>query len=277
LALALYAGLASWLWAPCLRHERRFARHHFAQALALGWLLIAVLLLYAAAYAFEPRLEAFARTMALLWAVAWLASIATALAGSVIEMPVIAALAQSRLVLASSFLLCNPLTIAALFAVGIALQAPRLVEHELKPAAVYLLYDPAENAPPWVYDLGLYRITRAARRRWGAENVVAAPLSRESLEMALRHGRFVFLAAHGNEGVIATPTLDFGPDDARSIGAGGRLRLVYVAGCRAGVRAADWQAALAPAEVIAFAYDSKVYQHALWLWLKGPRKIAALP
>jgi hypothetical protein len=51
------------------------------------------------------------------------------------------------------------------------------------------------------------------------------------------------------------------------------LQFVYVTACDGGSKAAEWEQALAPAEVRTFGRLSAVLEHLLWLWSDGPRRV----
>jgi hypothetical protein len=51
------------------------------------------------------------------------------------------------------------------------------------------------------------------------------------------------------------------------------LRYVYNSGCDCGVKSAEWEKALAPAEVQTFGRLSAVAEHIRWLWTDGPKRI----
>ena len=147
-------------------------------------------------------------------------------------------------------------------------------------------------------NLGFYRVSLAAQARWGPGSVVVAPLDKHHLRLALRHGRFVFLACHGRAGEITTPGFRTTPPPLAEAGAtaarglcvanidgdhrygrwtlleaGQDLRFVYNSACDSGSKAGAWEQALAPAEVRTFDRLSAVIEHLLWLWSDGPRRV----
>lgn len=297
LAVLFYFGLAPWLWRVCLRGERRFLKHHFAQALTLSLLLLGILLLWALAYAVSSSLlirdpEAYRslsqsalfrlltggllHVFGLLWLTAWGASTVLAALGSCFAIPVIGWLSRRKGVISASFVTCSPVYLGLLVLAGAALRASGLVEHELRPAPVYMLYDDMGYVPRWVFDLGFSRVSRAAKARWGRGNVVVVPLSEESLSTAFENGRFVFVASHGGGGRIVTKNLTYGPEDAKEATVGPDLQLVYIAACESGEQAESWEDVLAPAQVISFERKSRVREHVFWLWSEGPSEVYAL-
>jgi hypothetical protein len=146
-----------------------------------------------------------------------------------------------------------------------------------------------------VFNLGFYRVALAATARWGRGSVVVAPLDERRLRLALRHGRFVFLACHGRGGVVETRSLWVAPPPAApggtarclclarregegcgpwvALAAGQDLQVVYNTACDGGSSAGAWQAALAPAEVKTFDRLSAVAEHVAWLWFVGPARV----
>ena len=189
---------------------------------------------------------------------------------------------------------------AALIAV-LALHASSLTRETDDPAPVYMLYDDMGFVPRWVFNLGCYRIAHAATARWGPGCVVVAPLDEHHLRLALRHGRFVFLACHGVDGDIVTsgcwiapfPLIESGEgrggpsrgvyvachEDSRFtrpravVEVGDNLQFVYNTACDGGMKAEGWKRALAPAEVRTFDRLSAVAEHIAWLWFRGPERV----
>jgi hypothetical protein len=116
---------------------------------------------------------------------------------------------------------------------------------------------------------------------------VVAPLDEHHLRLALCHGRLVFLACHGQDGDIVTPTLwvapaiipgpeiketprhvyasahdgTNGPGPWTVLEAGEGLRFVYNAACDSGRKADQWERGLAPAEVKTFDRLTTVAEH----------------
>ena len=54
------------------------------------------------------------------------------------------------------------------------------------------------------------------------------------------------------------------------------MQLVYVFGCNAGRKAAEWKAHLAPAEVVTYDRESTVFDHATWFAIVGPKQVKRL-
>lgn len=322
-AIGFYLGLAPLLRLFRIGRGDPFVQYHAAQALAtllaflavlfgycLYWLAISYLLVFRRdLYERLPSLGTwgdpvrdvlFVTPVFLGWFLIWLGGLVPALLGSRRTMPLIGRLARRPSLLRLAFLgnVCL-LAIAALIAV-VALHASSLTRDDDAPAAVYLLYDDmGGTVPRWVMSLGFYRVSLAAQARWGPNSTIVAPLDEHHLDLALRHGRFVFLACHGSAGEIITPkvritpcspikigntaergllcwtTIDGGRGDKRGtlLAAGQDLRYVYNTACDSGVKAEEWEQALAPARVRTFDRLSAVAEHMLWLWSDGPRLV----
>ena len=120
-----------------------------------------------------------------------------------------------------------------------------------------------------------FPMNRAANQRWGSGSVIVAPISRQALGEALAHGKFVYLATHGESGPLVHRDGAFTPQDvAQGMRVGKELRLVYLAACHGGDLADQSRAVLAPAEVVSYPRFSAYLEHAYWLWIRLPRFIA---
>lgn len=320
-ATAFYLGLAPLLRLFRSRRDDPFVQHHAAQALATTFVFLAVLLgscLYGLglSYLLVYRRDLYERLPALLgwdapvrdvllfapvflgWLLTWLGGLLLALFGSRRTLPLIGWLARNPLLLRLAFAGNASLLAAAALTIPLALHASSLTRDDDEPAAAYLLYDDMRVIPRWVMNLGFYRVSLAAQARWGPGSVVVAPLDEHHLRLALRHGRLVVLACHGDAGEITTPGLRITPpplaetaattarglcvanvdDDShlgqwRLLAAGQDLRFVYNSACNSGSKAGEWEQALAPAEVRTFDRLSAVVEHLLWLWSDGPRLV----
>jgi uncharacterized membrane protein len=308
-----------------VRRDDAFVQHHAAQALATILVLLAILvggfaywllITYAILYQREvyetlpapegwsgPERDVIPLGMGLLaWLAVWCVGLMLAASGSTRALPLIGRLARRprlvRLAWVGNALLC----VGVLLTTGTALHASSLTRQDDEPAPVYLLYDDLGIVPRWVFNLGFYRIARAATARWGPASVVVAPLDEHHLRLALRHGRFVFLACHGQDGYIVTPRLWINPPPLSAPGleqsrhclyvasreaedseepwtvlpAGESLQLVYNSACDCGVKADEWEEGLAPAEVRTFGRLSTVAEHIVWLWDSGPDRVRAM-
>lgn len=319
-ATACYFGLAPLLRIFRIHRGDPFIQHHAAQALATILAFLAVLFgycLYGLAISYVlvfrrdlyERLPSFGgwgdpvREMLLVapvflgWLLSWFGGLLLALYGSRRTLPLIGWLARRPFLLRLAFIGNVSLLATASLIAALALHATYLTRDDDEPAAAYLLYDDMEFIPRWVMNVGFYRISLAAQARWGPGNTIVAPLDEEHLRLALHHGRFVFLACHGEEGKIITPririipylqtkngdttergllcrsNLDGGRGDRRwtLLAAGQELRYVYNTACDSGMKAEQWEQALAPARVRTFDRLSAVVEHILWLWSDGPR------
>jgi uncharacterized membrane protein len=317
-AAAFYFGLAPLLRPLRFCRDDPFVQHHAAQALATILVLLAVLLggfLYwlGLSYLLVYRRDLYeclpplGRTSApvrdtllfapvlLAWLLLWLGELLLALVGSRRPLPLIGRVARRPLLLRIAFAGNVSLLVTAALTTVLALHASSLTRDDDKPAAVYLLYDDMGFVPRWVMNLGFYRISLAAQERWGPGNVVVATLDQHHLELALRHGRFVYLACHGVDGDITTSQTRITPPRCAEAGEtptrglyvanvngcgpwtllepGSNLRLVYNSACDSGSKPDEWEQALAPAEVRTFDRLSAVIEHLLWLWSEGPRRL----
>lgn len=322
-AAGFYLGLAPLLRLFRVGRGDPFIQHHAAQGLAiilaflavlfascLYWLAISYLLVFRRdLYERLPSLGTWddpVRDVLLIapvflgWLLSWLGGLMLALFGSRRVLPLIGRLARRPFLLRLAFTGNVSLLAAAALIAVFALHASSLTRDDDEPAAVYLLYDDMGGiVPRWVMNLGVYRISLAAQARWGPGSTIVAPLDEHHLDLALRHGRFVFLACHGDAGEIMTPKVriipyspiktanttergllcwsndDSGRRDRRAtlLAAGQDLRYVYNTACDSGVKAEEWEQALAPARVRTFDRLSAVAEHMLWLWSHGPRLV----
>jgi hypothetical protein len=115
-----------------------------------------------------------------------------------------------------------------LLIVAAAVHASSLTRDDDEPAPVYMLYDDMGFVPRWVWSLGFYRVSSEATARWGRGSVVVAPLDEHHLRLALHHGRFIFLACHGQEGDIVTAQLRIAPPPLPAPGTEQTPRCVYL-------------------------------------------------
>lgn len=321
-AASFYFGLGPLMRLFRIRRGDPFIQHHAVQALAvilaflgvlfgscLYWLAISYLLVFRRdLYELLPSFGAWGHPVRdvllfapvfLGWLFSWFGGLLLALYGSRLSLPLIGRLARRPFLLRLAFAGNVSLLTAAASIAMLALHASFLTRDDEEPAAAYLLYDDMEFVPRWVMNLGFYRISLAAQARWGPGSTIVGPLDEQHLRLALRHGRFVFLACHGEEGKIITPIIRIIPNPPTEKGGkaergllcrsnldGGRgdrrwtllpvgqdLRYVYNTACDGGVKAEQWEHALAPARVRTFDRLSAVVEHTLWLWSDGPNLI----
>jgi hypothetical protein len=234
----------------------------------------------------------------------WLLFIGSCLAGSSRELPVLTRLARRPRIVRLTFALNSlGLIFLALLPV-LAIHAISLTRTNREGAAVYVLYDEAIPIPRWAWAVGFYRITSQAQRKWGADSTVLERLNQETLRTALTNGKVLIFATHGSEGYLLAnnSTICIGPpamgttnelDKPHYLGicaltadkkwspwemleAGHQLRLVYVAGCDSGKKAAQWTEHLSPARVITFNRLSSLIEHAYWVTIAAPAEIKQL-
>jgi hypothetical protein len=305
-----------------VRRDDAFVRHHAAQALATILVLLAYLvggfaywlgLTYLIRYQREvyeslpapegwsgPERDMIPLGMGFLaWMMVWAAGLMLAVSGSTRVLPLIGRVARRPRLIRLAWVGNVLLLLGVLLTTGTAVHASSLTRQSDEPAPVYLLYDDMGFYPRWVFNLGVYRIARAATERWGPGSVVVAPLDEHHLRLALRYGRLVFLACHGQDGYIVTRRLWIGPPPPSGPGqeparhclyvahceaqdpeqtwtvvpAGDSLELVYNSACDCGVKADQWEEALAPAEVRTFNRLSTVAEQIIWLWDAGPERV----
>jgi hypothetical protein len=316
LSLLSYLGLAPVLSALRVRWDDPFRRHHRDQALALLLILqvgiVLELVLEVGSLYFFPHFPRLTRALVearwlgyvvlgvlLAWALTWAVAVLLALAGSSWGLPLVRRLARSRRWIRVSFA-GNALALVGLAAfAGVATHAVSLTRQR-GPAAVYLLYDDDVPVPRWLYAVGMYRLSLKATDRWGPGSVVLAPLSEETLQEALAHGRMVVLATHGSDGLVTASSLVVGApkvegdhdplrmrcllvmqdgekwETARRAYAGPHLQLVYLSACDAGEERSRWCDRLTPAEVITFDRISSASEHVWWLLFEAPGRLQSI-
>ena len=305
-AAALYLGLAPLLSSARLRHADPYLRHHHAQALAFGGLLLVELMAVPVCMTLVGYLMVEQRAFIESYPVETVADVGLAAGGLAVLVAGVMGLVQALRGSVRGIPLVRRLTVrphwlAVVRAGGVAfwcvivlvafvtVQASSLTRRGGPPARAYLLYDDMGFYPGWLFDLGFYRIVHAATDRWGPGSVVVAPFSQDTLADALRHGDFVFVASHGStEGDVLVRGTFTGPDGAEynhmavkpdaalAAHVGPHLRFVYLTACDGGRKAAAWQATLAPAEVRTFDRLSAVVEHVYWLWFTGPAEFERL-
>lgn len=295
-ALGGYFGLAP-LYALRPRGGSVFSERHLATALVLAlcvvvqagvFLLLLVLLSLAMIFTrrfFEALpMERLALdlwgALWLLWGFAWLLGAYRAWRGRDPAVPVVervaARLATPGMRRTAAYVVLGCYAALVLTA-GAARHASVLARHDPSDAPVQLLYDDMDLVPRWVFALGFYRMSLVAAARWGAGASAVSPLTQENLELALRHGRCVVIASHGDETGFYNRQRWFTPADVAAMERGPSLEFVYITGCDTGALARQWEAIFAPAEVVTFDRLSATLEHAIWLWLRGPALLAALP
>lgn len=293
MAAAMYCGGAPVLGPWASRRGERFGRHHYEQALAVFWVLFAIILLYGVTSVFlsyvlvfergwyegtrlEPMLLTLVRRLFLCWAVVWLFSVYWALRGSWGTVPLVGRLGNKAWARRSSFVGYVLLLLTVFGTTAATLHAQSHTRPDGPPASAYLLYDDMGIVPHWMFDLGFYPIALESTRKWGSDSVVVAPLTREGLAEAFAEGKFVFVLSHGTEEGLFTSSMRVGPSNAAPRGTGEDLQLVYLTGCDSGAMAKEWGRALAPAEVISFNRLSAWLEHIWWLLFRGANAVGDL-
>lgn len=295
LAAACYLGLAPLLPRSALQRRHPYVQHHHQQALALGGLFLFMLGLSLVVSLVCSYLLAFERVFyesfsvetcgnalsgigAVVFMVALLAGLVQALCNSRRGIPLIRRLVRRRRLVALSRGGCLSVEAGLVFIVAMTIHAGTLTRDLGKPGRAYMLYIDEGVLPPWLFDLGFYRIALAATERWGMGSVVVTPLSYHSFEDAVAHGEFVFVCSHGRDGAIwyDQTKVIIQPDAHVAERVGPGLRFIYLTACDGGRKEDQWREVFAPAEVKTFDRLSAVLEHIYWLWVRGPRVIEDL-
>ena len=156
----------------------------------------------------------------------------------------------------------------------------KIVKTPNRPARVYMLYDDMGFVPRWVLTLGFYRIAKVVNSKFEKNSVAVLPISKVSLDEALKNGEFVFISVHvaqeyGNFGFFnedRTKKYVYGPQEITKIGIGSNLKYVYLAQCFGGRKKEQWEGVFNPAQVIKTFYSISLFPpHIEWLWFKIPK------
>ena len=265
-------------------------------------LFIAFLIVNQGATPFEQLVENLA-SVALIAAMSVLFAISTLAFISALRkrLPFPRFLAAAKLAPAVKTVVCilQVLWIALLLAfVGFCLDGARIESVNERLPKTYLVYDDMYGLPEPVLCGIFYPILRASEARYGPGSIALRKLSPETLTEAFSCGVFVFVASHGDTGVIQThktaltwnpmtPTVIPStlvvkyftgysytnlPDAARRR----NLKFVYLTACRAETLDQNWKSALAPATVITFRRDSAMLEHFFWTWTQASETIRGL-
>ena len=293
LAASLYFGSVSVFgWRKSWRGND-YLDHHVRQALSVQlvfliwfalfvsiWALLSALLVqYRGWYesaGLEPKFFTIMRRLFLAWFVVWVFGTGWALRGSWGDIPLVGRLAKRPWIMRATLVTQSTATAILVVLACTAVHATILTRADDAPAKAYMLYDDLNFYPRWLFNLGFYPITVAATLRWGADSVVVAPLTKEHLAKAFVDGKFVFVSSHGGPQGLFTTNFALKPLEAAPLGVGGDLQFVYVTGCDSGTLAAEWEATLAPAEVVTFDRLSAILEHIVWLVFRGASKIGQL-
>jgi len=215
------------------RFSDPFLHRHYAQAMAVAFLLPLLIVLWSPVeagivflFARFPEFQSqitqvnsyvtYAE-LALLAVVFlfWLVLLALAIAGSMRQIPLIKQLARRSWIIRLS-VMGNSIVLALLPVVAVAaVHATSLTRPSHDSAAVYFLYDEGIPVPRWGYALGLYRLSWQAERNWGKGSTVLDRLNQDTFRTALTHAKVLILATHGGDGYVVTyyapQTLCVGP------------------------------------------------------------------
>ncbi len=283
-AAAYYCGIAPLLaWT---RRGRPYREHHYAQALAVWFGLLAIGLLYAVVSLFlsyvlvyrrdwyedtwlEPTLLATVRRGFLCWLVFWAFSVFWALRGSWGAVPLLGRLVRRPWAMTASGIGCVLFIATVALTAAATAHAKSLTREGGTPAKAYMLYDDMGFVPHWIFDLGFYPIALQSTAKWGRDSVVVEPLTRKGLAKAFASGTFVFVLSHGTEEGLYTSKLRIRPANAAPRGANEDLQFVYITGCDSGALAREWERTLAPAKVVTFDRLSAWLEHIWWLLFRG--------
>ena len=293
LALGFYFGLAPFFWRSRLRRDNTFLHHHAEQAVALFFVLLLILLLFAFVIAVlsytmiyhrglydrihpEGRALSVTRKLFLCWLVFWAYGGGLAVAGSPRHLPLIAFLARRKRLLSTTVLAWAILYGAMAAAIPVTVHAASLARCDDAPAEVYMLYENVGRFPRWLFTLGFYRVSAAARERWGPDSAVVVKLSEDAIRSALRQGRFVFIGSHGMAQGLLLERGFLKPEDIQAMGVNPELEFVYLTSCDSGTQKERWEKAFAPARVITYDRLTAVVEHAWWLWARGPDVVRQL-
>ena len=293
LAAACYLGGLPFLWRSIARRGDDFPRRHAGQAAITFLMLFAVFGAFSVSIAvlsyalifhrdvyegvhLERHLLTLVRRMTLCWMVFWAFGLALALLGSSREVLLVTRLAGNARLTALGVVLLAAVYLLAACAAPFAIHASSLTRSDAAPGDAYFIYEDLGKVPRWVFTLGFYRISLAAKERWGPGRVVALRLSEEAILRSRAEGRFVFLATHGKADGLLCDGKFVTPEDVSAMPAGEDLAFVYLTGCDSGTQEQAWTGAFAPAKVVTYPRLTAIVEHAWWMWFEGPKIVRAL-
>lgn len=288
-----YMGGLPFLWFTEVRRATPYLRQHYGQAAITFLLLFAVFAAFAVSisvlsYALifhrsfyegvhlERHLLTLVRRLSLCWVVFWAFGLALALLGSTREVLLVTALACRRRLVGAGVLILAAVYVAAACVAPFAIHAASLTHDDARPGELYFIYEDLGKVPRWVFTLGLYRMSLAAREHWGADSVVALRLSEDAIRRARAEGRLVVLATHGKADGLLCNGKFVTPTQVARMPAGQKLAYVYLTSCDSGAQKEAWETAFAPAEVVTYDRLTAIVEHAWWLWFDGPEVIRGL-
>jgi len=293
LVVCLYIGLAPVV---CIDRKMRgsaYWKTHVTQALNLWALLgitgifltlsvlaLSVLMVYHRelldARTGEVWILSLGRKCLLVWSVFWLYSVWRCLWGSSKAVPFLGILARYPFlhrigIVTVSFLFC-----VVLLTVPMTLNAECLASQDPSRGKTFMLYDDLGMFPRPLFSLAMYRLSRESVRRWGPGTAVLLPLNRDTLNLAVQHGTFVFVGSHGTAAGLLLSGEMYRPEDVPQK-SNSSLRYVYLASCDSGAQRKAWEEAFSPATVQTYDRLTPTLEHLWWLWTKGPALLRELP
>jgi len=295
-ALAAYGGLAVLRPDGRPREDDTFIRFHYAHALAcFGLLLVGLVLIllhqaivclltiYRSGWYDLLPIDLFSAILGIGWlgVFAGLPGLSAfqAMRGVSRDLPILSRMARTRRLAPVARLFGAVFLLTVVGFAGTAWHATTIVGRDPSSARVAFLYDDCGWVPRFVFDLGFYRVSLAVAQTWGSDSVAVSPLTTQNLNLSLQYGEVVVVASHGDNGAIWLSEREgwLAPECVQPGIAGPRLRFVYLAGCKCGLRKNAWQYALYPAQVRTYLRNSVVLEHIYWLWSAAPRLIRGLP
>ena len=157
---------------------------------------------------------------------------------------------------------------------GMTLHASSIAGTNVTAAPVYYLYETRgfEMLGEWGPKFICYRVSLAARSRWGSGSTVVAPMTKANLDTAVRHGRFVVLIGHGASGALMTSD-NFVIWPHTCAAPGRELQFIYLSACEGGEKASEWNQRFKPAEVVTFDRTTGGIEHLWWFWFNAPDRL----
>lgn len=223
----------------------------------------------------EWTLRVAYRRVVLVWLVFWAAGVIYAARGHKGSLPGIDPIAGRPGVVRLFRLVVQTAAVLLITAFGVGSHGLWLCRSSSATARCFLLYESMEGRLPAVlFGLGYYPMILAAARSRDLGGAALLPLNEANLSRALREGVFVFVGAHGSEAGMLLADRTLSPESVGALRGERVLRLVYLAGCHADVE--RWQAALSPAQVLAWDRQVGTVEHLMWIWRAGARTIRSL-
>ena len=287
-AFLLYVGFAPVAWRLVKRPSQPYLRTHYNQSLAL-WAVMGVILSLFALMALalslamvynrewaesrggEDWILSITRKAFLVWGVFWLFSLWRSLRGSTDTVPFLHFLVRSTFIRGTGLVVLSIFFCITALLAPLTLQAENQVTRDPSQGKVFFLYDDLGLFPRPLFSLAMYRLSKASNNRWGPDSAILLPLSRDSINLALRGGTFVFIGSHGTAAGLLLGDGYYRPEDVPRLTAGEGPAYVYLAGCDSGAQREAWEGALRPATVKTYDRLTPTLEHLWWLWTEGPR------